>query len=479
MPRITKAPNRIVQRNAEPEGAQETAVSAEREAKVRKAKQDKMIHRSMSAAAAALMGTTGFDRTALLIHGAPVPNTSSPVAVRIANMQVRSEADERFRMTPDDAARETCTAPKESANHSPPIVNPFDSLWTRQIMSSDEEKTAAAPKLLSSDDVRVWTHENGVSSQGQTKSISLENIQRYADGSIGNDRIRVRGQLPPDTLNGHAPYDAVHFDVVDKSVGEKAASVCSVTVDHFDQGLALATATELMERLERYGVDLQALQSAAVNDGKLVIEVNATDNANAYYSRDHNHVVMGRSSGQLSLGSDRDILVHEIGHYLIHQISGFDTQQPFAGALHEGIADVFAALMHNDPEIGESFDAFGMPHARNAENHKAYAHGKAHAEAESIAAVWWDAKNELAKSLGGDEAGAADLMMKAAVLHLYRYENDAPSTEDFVRNSAASVDDVLRQAGTSEDVISRVVRALRESAAKRNLGVRSASAPNV
>lgn len=465
----------------EPTERSKSGVSAERDAKVRKAQQDKMVHRSMGVAAAALMGGTGFGRAAMVPHGMPAPSASNPVAVRIANMQVHGEADERFFMMPTDTARETCTAPKESANHTPPVLNPFDSLWTRQLMTNGGGQPGddAAPRLLPSDDVRVWTHENGVSSQGKTKSVSLQNVHLYADGSIGNERVRVRGQVPPETLNGHAPYDATNFNVVDKPAGANAANVCHVTMDHFDQGLALVTATEILERLERYGVDLQALQHAAVNDGKLVIEVNAVDKANAHYSMGKNHIVMGRSPGNLNLGADRDILVHEIGHYLIHQISGIDASQPFARAVHEGISDVFSAFMHNDPEIGESFVVFGMQHARNAENQRAYAYGSAHAEAETIAGVWWDAKKELAKSAGSDDAAASDLLMQAAVLHLYRYQNDSPTAEDFVKHSAASIDDVLRQAGKSEDVISRVVEAFRASAEKRNLGTRGTMTPNV
>ena len=463
MPRAISTAKSIQARTPERADLVATTNTEERSAKIRKAKQDKMVRRSMSAAAAALVGTTGIDRYAMPSMGTTVSPTSNPVAVRIAHSLNPSVEDGSFHFM-QGGHREKCAAPLESANRSaPPVRSPLDPLAEPRTDSA-----AKQPSPLPANDVRVWTHENGVESGGHTKSIALTNVFRFPDGSIGNDRVRVRGSSTPDTLNGHAPYDTTRFDVVDGH-GSRAHAVCSVTVDHFDQGLTLAVATELLERLERYGVDLDKLQRAHVNDGKLVIEVNAVQAANAWFDANKNKVEMGQVSGKLNLASDRDVLVHEIGHYLIHQIAGFEGKSRFGGVLHEGLSDVFAVMMHNDAQLGESLRAVGRQHVRTADNEKIFGNGSTHREAESVSGIWWDAKQSLASATGGNHERAADLLMKASVLHLFRYETKSPTPEEFVRHSIDSVAEVLRESGHSDAVIAKVTGEMQHSAMRRNL----------
>lgn len=96
----------------------------ESDARVRKAKQDKMVQRSMSAAAAVLMGTTGMSRDPAmgLPQGVPAPSSTNAVAVRIAHVLGTEHEPQKFHLAPLSETRDMCVPPQRSVEDDAPPV---------------------------------------------------------------------------------------------------------------------------------------------------------------------------------------------------------------------------------------------------------------------------------------------------------------------------------------------------------------------
>jgi hypothetical protein len=266
----------------------------------------------------------------------------------------------------------------------------------------------AAAKVDGSGNLVVWRAENERASQGEVVSVAIEPAQASAGGLQG-DGVRVSGRSTLVTAAGHQPFPD----------GQK------VTADGFDQVQALWTADHILDRLRALGLDIGKLQHDDVNSGLLRIAVNDTTEMNAWYSPADNQLTFGTSDGKWHLASDTDVVAHEIGHYLLDHLNRDMALDGESGAVHEGFGDALAALVFNDPEIGEDFPAHGAREnvfLRTVDN--ALRRSDVSTEVHDLGRVFggyvWSVKTKLAALLGDDE-DAAERMFAILVRHAFYY----------------------------------------------------------
>ena len=95
-----------------------------------------------------------------------------------------------------------------------------------------------------------------------------------------------------------------------------------------------------------------------------------------------------------------DVLYHEYGHgindLLYQQLGALFGMQN--GALHEGLADVTANMMQDDPVLGQEFFVGNPNGIRTSDNTKSYPEdqtGEVHADGEIIAGAFWDLRESV------------------------------------------------------------------------------------
>ena len=85
---------------------------------------------------------------------------------------------------------------------------------------------------------------------------------------------------------------------------------------------------------------------------------NGSEYNNAFYDPGFQLMVFGNGDGVRlqNIGTDADVAAHEMGHHIFETLAQPDIQSPAdpAAAMHEGFADLWAALVNGDPMIGES-----------------------------------------------------------------------------------------------------------------------------
>ena len=79
---------------------------------------------------------------------------------------------------------------------------------------------------------------------------------------------------------------------------------------------------------------------------------------NAFYDPGFQLLVFGNGDGTslANIGTDADVAAHEMGHHIFETLARPDISSVSdpAAAMHEGFADLWAALVNRDPMIGES-----------------------------------------------------------------------------------------------------------------------------
>jgi hypothetical protein len=92
---------------------------------------------------------------------------------------------------------------------------------------------------------------------------------------------------------------------------------------------------------------------------------------NAFYDPFFQLLLIGNGDGNLTanLGTDFDVPAHELGHHIFQTMvdPGLVGSPGALGAVNEGVADTIAALVLQDPEIGEAVIP-GQPFLRNVNN---------------------------------------------------------------------------------------------------------------
>lgn len=187
----------------------------------------------------------------------------------------------------------------------------------------------------------------------------------------------------------------------------------------------------LRERFKRSGIDGAG--------GVVELVVHTPDKRNAYWDREYRRIELGDGDGKQwgPFGASASVMAHEMYHGVIDTEVQLDYEQPEQAAIHESLADVFAAGVVASWRIGEDVVTPGVPgdwirdlaspkiaHLRDAKA----AGGQAHALSgvASLAAV------RAAEQLGRDELQV--VWYRALVDHL----PDAAGFTDLARATVAS-----------------------------------------
>lgn len=135
-------------------------------------------------------------------------------------------------------------------------------------------------------------------------------------------------------------------------------------------------------------------------DIQIPCNVNLAQTCNAYYS--NSTINFYRSGGGCPNTAFSTVVYHEYGHFVISR--GHSTA---AGDYHEGIADVTAAFLTNDPCLGRDFRGQGTGCLRNAINTTQYpCSGGVHACGQVISGAFWRTLDAMKQRYSNDHAFA-------------------------------------------------------------------------
>lgn len=296
--------------------------------------------------------------------------------------------------------------------------------------------------------VSVWTNENRVSSDSQTRQAVLANLEREDVKGLYGKLVEIDGPI---------------------SDGIESCSVFQpgreVTNNCFDKGQAYHSLNSVQEYLTAIGIKLPQIMTEVdetTNEVKAFpvrAHVNAVSDLNAWYSPQTKDLTFG-TYGEMSkgqdrwhLGADNDVSIHEFGHLALDQIapklgSGWGGE---GRAIHEGFADALAALYADDPEMSEDFSvALGRPPnkkdgLRIVDNNLTLddVTSEEHDRGRVYAGFFWAIKKCLVDPNGPfkmESKAAADLVLKIMFNHAALYSTSRPAPADFVSAVVKAVD---------------------------------------
>lgn len=138
-------------------------------------------------------------------------------------------------------------------------------------------------------------------------------------------------------------------------------------------------------------------------DYQIPCNVNLNQTCNAYYS--NRTINFYRAGGGCVNTCYSTVVYHEYGHFVIAM-----GHPNAAGDYHEGIADVTAAFMTDDPCLGLEFRGVGTGCLRNAVNNVTYpCSGGVHYCGQVISGAFWQTLLELRQRYGGNRQQALNI----------------------------------------------------------------------
>lgn len=193
---------------------------------------------------------------------------------------------------------------------------------------------------------------------------------------------------------------------------------------------------------------VKALDPALTNiDYVAPCNVNIAGSCNAFYSPGNGSVNFYRAGGGCpNMATMPDVVYHEYGHGVnehVYYMAGQPTGM-FNGALHEGMADVLAAFMQDDPNVGKGFFGPGtiLRTIDNTMHWPEDASGDPHITGLIIGAAFWDLRQ------------AIGLPISAQLSHFAKYglpddsDDGVAMHEYFVETVVADDDDANLANGT-------------------------------
>ncbi|MBL7008990.1 MAG: M36 family metallopeptidase [Planctomycetes bacterium] len=146
-----------------------------------------------------------------------------------------------------------------------------------------------------------------------------------------------------------------------------------------------------VDAFQRY---LQAIGQANANNRQQRMDVNGTTVDNSWYDLGTRIITYG--SGGVDDAEDADIIIHEYGHALHHDVQG-SIGSGQNGAMSEGYGDYFAASFYDDALVGEwdavSYTGGSLHYLRRVDENKYYPQhltGWVHDDGEIWSAGLWD-----------------------------------------------------------------------------------------
>lgn len=137
-------------------------------------------------------------------------------------------------------------------------------------------------------------------------------------------------------------------------------------------------------------------------DIQIPCNVNLANTCNAYYS--NSTINFYRAGGGCPNTAFSTVVQHEYGHFVISR-----GHPSAAGDYHEGVADVTAAFLADDPCLGRDFRGQNTGCLRNAINSTVYpCSGGVHACGQVISGAFWQTYTEMKNRYPSDHAFALD-----------------------------------------------------------------------
>lgn len=318
----------------------------------------------------------------------------------------------------------------------------------------------------------VWTHENSISSDGNTREILLPDLPEGALDPISRF-VEVTGTTP--SLQGifkHAPY---------------SPASPNVTNDPFDQVVAYHYLSGVYHYLEeglRFNMKgiLSSLHGGVTH--AVLARVNFMADTNAYYSRSEHHLAFGTAQGRWHLGSDGDVVIHELAHLVLDHmnpgIGGWGNHE--GGAIHEAFGDALAALYFKDGEMSEDFVPLEgrVPSKtdglRIVDNDLSLSDvgDEVHDRGRVYAAFFWSLYETFIEQGRLSENEARDLSMRMLMNHASHYRTSRPKPNDFA-DAVVKGTVALDKEGKVPLALGAVVEMIEAEAKKR--GLRSPTRP--
>jgi hypothetical protein len=148
-------------------------------------------------------------------------------------------------------------------------------------------------------------------------------------------------------------------------------------------------------------------------DIAIPVNVNINSSCNAYYT--NSTINFYRAGGGCPNTSYSSVVHHEYGHFIIEM--GHPTP---TGDFHEGMADVNAAFLLNDPCLGRDFLGAGSGCLRNTYNGVTHpCGGEVHLCGQVISGAFWLTKDQLDATMGAGPAldYSRELYLNSILLH--------------------------------------------------------------
>ncbi len=156
-----------------------------------------------------------------------------------------------------------------------------------------------------------------------------------------------------------------------------------------------------VDAFQRY---LQAIGQNNANRRQQRVDVNGTSQDNSWYDLGSKIITYGY--GGVDDGEDADIIIHEYGHALHHDVQGSIGGSNENGAMSEGYGDYFAASFYDDALVGEwdavSYTSGNLHYLRRVDGNMHYPNdknGQVHHDGEIWSAFLWDMRMGLGREV--------------------------------------------------------------------------------
>lgn len=207
----------------------------------------------------------------------------------------------------------------------------------------------------------VWKGgvENSYSANGQTSNMTLADAT-VENGILSSKLLKIISPLPFESGHEPTPSNRPRPRVVPPPTrpvpGQPNPEEFVYSEYHMSFGVAsgytgIQSFTSFWDEMHGAASWEKLLKGAGqISQQKLFAQ--ASNILNAWFSRKDKNTYFGTSDGRWDLVTDKGVVRHENGHFVI------DMQAPalasfYGASMHEGLADAIATLFERDPELGE------------------------------------------------------------------------------------------------------------------------------
>lgn len=176
------------------------------------------------------------------------------------------------------------------------------------------------------------------------------------------------------------------------------------------------------------------------------VYVNEPNLENAFFDPTNGTLTFGDGKNKWHFASDGDILVHEAGHLIVHLINPTLSEDFYSAgpAIHEGVADVLAAIFFKDPEIAEDSGIWqsgaptkdGLRSVANNSRLQALKTAEPHEVGKIYGRFFWSMYQRILAKLGNKNPAmktiAQILATQIILTHLGNYKVPNPTHSDFL-----------------------------------------------